>query len=163
MGLGVGCCARRFVVLDGVDWAGVVTVKAVVMSVGVPGGAIELMNSVGESVVGVASRVLRRRDTVLREDCGVFAGEVVDVMMLVLVAVFAPALMGGPARREEWVELEERVLPREESVEAVDLAEDHMSLSVRGDFVRLDPEEGGMGGGSASISIASSVGGGGRR
>ena len=44
-----------------------------------------------------------------------------------------------------------------------DLAEDHMSLSVRGDLVRLDREEGGLGGGSASISIASSVGGGGRR
>lgn len=38
-----------------------------------------------------------------------------------------------------------------------------MSLSVRGDFVRLDREEGGLDGGLASMSIASSGGGGGRR
>ena len=45
----------------------------------------------------------------------------------------------------------------------MDLAEDHMSSSVRGNFVCLDWEEDGSEGGSASISIASSVGGGGRR
>ena len=103
MGVGVGSCARWFVVVDGVDWA-VVTVDAVVKSAGVPGGAIELMNSVGESVVGVAKRELRRRDTVLREDCGVPAGEVVDLVMLLVVVLFAPALVADPARREEWVE-----------------------------------------------------------
>ena len=99
MGLGVGSCARRFVVWDGVDWVAV-TVEVVVMSAGVPGGAIELMNSVGESLVGDARRELRRRDTVLREDCGVLAGEDVDVAMLLVVVVVAPALI-EPARRED--------------------------------------------------------------
>lgn len=158
--LGAGCCARRFVVVDGVDGA-VVTVDATVMSAGVLEDAVELMSAVGESVVGVARRELRRSDTVLREDCRVPAGEVVEVAMLLLVVLDSPSLVADLARGEGRGE--ERVLPREESVEPVDLAEDHMSLSVRGDFVCLDREEGGSEGGLASMSIASSGGGGERR
>lgn len=161
-GVGVDSCARRVVVEDGVDRF-VVTVDAVVVSAGVPGGTIESMNSVGESMVGVDRRVLRRRDTVLREGCGVPAGGVEDVVLVLVVVLFAPGLMAAPARREELVERVERVLPREESLEALDLAEDHMSLSVRGDLARLGLEGGGLEVGSASISIASSDGGGWRR
>lgn len=47
----------------------VVTVEAVVMSVGVSGKSVS-MSSVGDNVVGDARRVLGRRATVLREGCG---------------------------------------------------------------------------------------------
>jgi hypothetical protein len=62
-------CTRRGVVVDGL----VVTVDAVVLSFVESGGEIELISSVGESVVGVCRRVLRRTETVLREDCGVLS------------------------------------------------------------------------------------------
>ena len=62
------------------------------------------------------------------------------------------------------VEPEGRVLPRDERLVMWVWAEDHMSLSVRGDFVFLEREVGCAGVRSASISIASSGGaGGGRR
>jgi hypothetical protein len=62
-------CTRRVAVVDGL----VVTVDAVVLSFVESGGEIELISSVGESVVGVCRRVLRRTETVLREDCGVLS------------------------------------------------------------------------------------------
>ena len=66
---GVVVCTRRGVVVDGL----VVTVDAVVLSFVESGGEIELISSVGESVVGDCRRVLRRTETVLREDCGVLS------------------------------------------------------------------------------------------
>lgn len=89
------------------------TVDAMVMSAGVLEDAVELRSAVGESVVGVSRRELRRRDTVLREDCRVPAGEVVEVVVLLLVVVVSPSLVADPARGEGRVEGEERVLPRE--------------------------------------------------
>lgn len=66
---GVVVCTRRGVVVDGL----VVTVDAVMLSFVESGGEIELISSVGESVVGDCRRVLRRTETVLREDCGVLS------------------------------------------------------------------------------------------
>ena len=59
------------------------------------------------------------------------------------------------------VEPEGRVLPSDERLVMWVWAEDHMSLSVRGDLAFLVREVGWAGGGSASISIASSGGAGG--
>lgn len=82
----VFCARRALVVVDMEDCAVVVvTVDAVVVSVGVPGGNMELISSVGDSVEGVCRRLLRRTDTVLREDCGVLAGGVEVVMLLLLL------------------------------------------------------------------------------
>ena len=66
---GVVVCTRRGVVVDGL----VVTVDAVMLSFVESGGEIELISSVGESVIGDCRRVLRRTETVLREDCGVLS------------------------------------------------------------------------------------------
>ena len=111
VGVVIGGCVRRFVATDGVDWD-VVTVNVVVMSAGVPGGAIKSMILVGGNVVGVARCELRRRDTVLSEDCGVPAGEVVEGAKVLVAVVFALASVDDLAGREEWVERAERVLPR---------------------------------------------------
>ena len=151
--------ARRVEAVVWVD-CDAVTVDAVVVSFGVPGGAIELMSSVGESCWGVARRVLGRRDTVLREDWGVLLGGVVELMLLLVLELVASALLAlALFLRPE--DSEERVLPREDRMGAFVLAEDHISLRVRGDLDRLEWEEAGAGVWSMSISIASSVGGGG--
>ena len=58
-----------------------------------------------------------------------------------------------------------RVRPREEREEAFDLAEDHRSVSVRGDLERLVWDDGGLeaGGSLSSMSMASTGGGGASR
>ena len=145
--------------MDWEEWV-VVTVDAMVVSVGVPGGNNELINSVGESIVGEAKRELGRSDTVLREDCGVLS--LIGSVALVLV-LEEPLGVVERSRLVECLMDEERVVPREETWV---FAEDHISVSVRGDFDLLDLEDCGSIGGwrvSLSMSIASVGGGWGRR
>lgn len=122
------------------------------------------MNSAGERVVeGVASRVLSRSATELRE-CGVpsLVGDV-DVVMLLLLLLLLPVLRLKPVG--EAVDLEGRVLPREVSwVVALVLAEDQRSFNVRGlAFFREGTRVVVGGGWVSSISISSPEGGGGER
>lgn len=135
---------RRGAVVDCEEGV-VVTVDAMVASVGTPGGINELMNSVGESVVGEDKRELRRSDTVLREDCGLLS-------LIVETSGVVERLVVG-----------ERVVPGEETWV---FADDHISVSVRGDFDLLDLVDCGLvEGGSVTLSMSiASVGGGcGRR
>jgi hypothetical protein len=125
-------CTRRGVVVDGL----VVTVDAVMLSFVESGGEIELISSVGESVVGVCRRVLRRTETVLREDCGVLSLAGWRCVWLFL----EDPEVGVEVLRV--VEPEGRVLPRDERLVMWVWAEDHMSLSVRGDLAFLVREVG---------------------
>ena len=141
--------------VDGV----VVTVDAVVVSIADSGGIIELMSSEGASVVGVARHVLSRSDTMLSEDCGVllFAGG-----CWVVVLLEEPPVVVVSAELAVCFEVaEDRVFPREDIAVAWVLEEDHMSLSVHGDFALLVRDEGFAEGGSMSMSISSPDGGGG--
>lgn len=119
---------RRVVGVDWDDWVKV-TVEAVVVSAGVPGGKSELMNSVGESVVGEERRVLSRTEAVLRDDCGVPSLMEGIAPELRALGGFCPAVFGAR------LEAEARVVPRE--VTWV-LVEDHISVSVRGDLDLLE-------------------------
>ena len=88
-------CARRALVLVVREDCAVVTVDAVVVSVGVPGGNNELMSSVGDSVEGVCRRVLRRTATVLR-DCGLpeeFGIGEAGLLLLLLSLLFLMLLL----------------------------------------------------------------------
>ena len=143
-------CERRGAGVDWDEWLRV-TVEAMVVSVGVPGGNNELMNSVGDSVVGEDRRELSRTDAVLRDDCGVLS----LVGCIALELLLGP--LGGlcPAVFVERLEAEDCVVTREETWV---FAEDHISVSVRGDLDLLERdgsglEEGRVG--SSSMSIAS--------
>jgi hypothetical protein len=159
-------CARRALVLVVREDCAVVTVDAVVVSVGVPGGNNELMSSVGDSVEGVCRRVLRRTATVLR-DCGLpeeFGIGEAGLLLLLLSLLFLMLLLLLLLLLTE-PDCDGRVRPRDVRDEVLDLAEDHISVSVRGDLERLFWDGGGMmGGGSlSSMSMASAVGSGGSR
>lgn len=84
-------------------------------------------------------------------------------LLLVLMMLLALAPEAVEVVLIELDLFDERVLPREERVELVDLAVAHISVSVRGDLERLLRVERRSEGESASISIASSGAGGGRR
>jgi len=136
-------CLRRAVELEWEDNA-VVTVEAVVVSFGVPGGRMESIKSAGENLGGVVRQELRRSVTLLRAVCEMLSMVRWDVVLLMILEVERPGA--------------ERVFPRETREGALSLAADHSSLRVRGARAFL-MECGGLvlgGGSEASMSIASS-------